>query len=83
MENVAKSEAPEIKDSAWYQPRAAMHAIRELMQNPEDTAQVFRIIKAMSGPSRAKSFKRFCKTSVGRRVLAAHSGLYADWRLPG
>lgn len=75
METVSKSEAPEIKDSAWYQPRAAMHAIRELMQNPEDTAQVFRIIKAMSGPSRAKSFKRFCKTSVGRRVLANRESL--------
>ncbi|MGD1934396.1 MAG: hypothetical protein ACFB0Z_07800 [Candidatus Phaeomarinobacter sp.] len=75
METISKSEAPEIKDSAWYQPRAAMHAFRELMDNPEDTAQVFRIIKAMSGPSRAKTFKRFCKTAVGRRVLANRESL--------
>lgn len=75
METMSKTNAPEIKDSAWYQPRAAMHAIRALMQDPEDTAQVFRVIKAMSGPSRAKSYKRFCKTAVGRRVLANRESL--------
>jgi len=75
MDKTSASEDPEIKDSAWYQPRAAMHAMRKLMEDPEDTAQVFRIIKAMSGPARAKSFKRFCKTAVGRRVLANRESL--------
>lgn len=64
-----------IKDSAWYQPRAAMRAIRALMNDPEDTAQVFRIIRAMSGPSRMKGYKRFIGTAVGRRVLAARTEL--------
>ncbi len=66
---------PEIRDTNWYQPRAAMHAIRKLMENPEDTAQVFRVIRAMSGPSRAKGFKRFVSSPIGRRVLATRKSL--------
>lgn len=65
----------EIKDNGWYQPRAAMQAMRALMQDPEDTAQVFRIIRAMSGPSREKGYKRFLKSAVGRRVMAQRKNL--------
>jgi len=71
----ASETQPDIEDSAWYQPRVAMRAIRALMEDPEDTAQVFRVIRAMSGPSRMKGFKRFIKTPVGRRVLAARHDL--------
>lgn len=60
----------EIRQTGWYQPRVAMRAIRALMQDPEDTAQVFRVIQAMSGPSRMKGYRRFLKTAVGRRVMA-------------
>ncbi|GGD10140.1 ubiquinone biosynthesis protein [Pyruvatibacter mobilis] len=67
--------APEIKDSKWYQPRAAMHAIRALMQDPEDTSQVFRVTRAMGGPSQYKGFRRFCTSAVGRRVLARRQDL--------
>lgn len=70
-----KADVPEIKDSNWYQPRAAMHAVRLLMQDGEDTAQVFRIIRAMSGPSRQSGYKRFLKTAVGRRVMARRQNL--------
>ena len=69
--------APEIKDSKWYQPRAAMHAIRALMQDPEDTSQVFRVTRAMGGPSQYKGFRRFCTSAVGRRVLARRQDLGA------
>ena len=67
--------APEIKDSKWYQPRAAMHAIRALMQDPEDTSQVFRVTRAMGGPSQYKGFRRFSASAVGRRVLARRQDL--------
>ena len=64
-----------VADSAWYQPRVAMRAMRALIADPEDTAQVFRIIRAMSGPSRLKGYRRFLKTAVGRRVMAARTAL--------
>ncbi len=64
-----------VKETGWYQPRVAMRAMRKLMENGEDTAQVFRIIRAMSGPARKKHFKRFIKTPVGRRVMATRQSL--------
>lgn len=50
-------------------PRVAWNAIRNLLANPEDTAQVFTIIRAMSGPSLERGYRRFRLLPTGRKVL--------------
>jgi ubiquinone biosynthesis protein COQ4 len=44
-----------------------------LLANPDDTAQVFRIIAALSGNSGARLLRRFRRTSTGARVLRERS----------
>jgi ubiquinone biosynthesis protein COQ4 len=51
------------------QPRVAWKALQTLIANPEDTAQVFKIIRAMSGPSLQQGFERFITLPFGRRVI--------------
>jgi len=51
------------------QPGVAWRALKTLIANPEDTAQVFVIIRAMSGPSLERGFERFIKLPVGRRII--------------
>lgn len=55
--------------------KAALTAMRALVQNPNDTAQVFRIVESLSGPSAQKQFVRFSHTATGHRVLARHEDL--------
>ena len=42
----------------------------ELFKNPDDTTQVFRIIRALSGNSDERSFKRFEASETGATILA-------------
>jgi ubiquinone biosynthesis protein COQ4 len=51
------------------QPRVAWRAIRKLVADPADTAQVFTIVRAMSGPSLRNGYRRFQASSWGRRVI--------------
>lgn len=51
------------------QPLVAWRALGKLISNPEDTAQVFAIVRAMSGPSLERGFDRFIRTPFGRRVI--------------
>jgi ubiquinone biosynthesis protein COQ4 len=51
------------------QPLVAWRALGRLIRNPEDTAQVFAIVRAMSGPSLEQGFDRFIRTPFGRRVI--------------
>jgi ubiquinone biosynthesis protein COQ4 len=53
-----------------YRPLTALDAVRKLIRNKEDTAQVFRLLFALRGNSFDRNFKRFSQTSVGQRVLA-------------
>ncbi len=53
-----------------FSPLIAIDAIRNLIRNKEDTAQVFRLLVALRGKSFARNFKRFQASSVGARVLA-------------
>ncbi len=53
-----------------YRPLVALDAIRKLIQNKEDTSQVFRLLYALRGGSFERNFKRFRTTPVGMRVLA-------------
>ncbi|MGD8417107.1 MAG: Coq4 family protein [Pseudomonadales bacterium] len=51
------------------QPLVALRAIRRLIANPEDTAQVFTVVRALSGPSVEKGFRRFVRLPLGQRVI--------------
>lgn len=61
--------------STRFRPLVAIDAIRHLIKNKEDTAQVFRLLAAMRGRSFARNFRRFSKSSVGARVLANRENL--------
>jgi len=50
-------------------PRDALRALRKLLANPEDTAQVFAIIEALSGKNGVRSLERFRRTAHGRTLL--------------
>jgi len=56
-------------DPQRMQPRAAWQAIKALINDPEDTAQVFTIIRAMSGPALRRGYERFRLTDTGRKIL--------------
>jgi ubiquinone biosynthesis protein COQ4 len=51
------------------QPLAAWRALRKLIANPEQTEEVFKIIRALSGPALERGYHRFAKTDVGARIL--------------
>ncbi len=46
--------------------RAAMHA---LLEDPDDTAQAFKVIAAMSGGSGERLYRRFRRSPSGARIL--------------
>ena len=50
-------------------PLTAFKAVRNVLNDPEQTSQVFRVLQALSGPSLSKNFRRFCATETGKRVL--------------
>ncbi len=50
-------------------PLDAARAMRELIANPDDTAQVFRIIRALTGNSFERLYQRVLADPVGRRIL--------------
>lgn len=47
----------------------ALRALRELIDNPEDTPRVFEIVRALGRPALKRGLRRFRTTAVGRRVL--------------
>ena len=47
----------------------AMRALRALLQDPDDTAQVFRIIQALSGRAPERLLQRIRRSSTGRSLL--------------
>ena len=55
--------------STRFRPLEALRALRALLRDPDDTAQVFRIISAVSGGARGRMLRRLKHTSVGQRVL--------------
>ncbi len=48
----------------------AWRGIRALIDNPDDTSQIFRIIRALSGNSFERSFLRFEATPTGAQILS-------------
>ncbi|HVU04403.1 MAG TPA: Coq4 family protein [Polyangiaceae bacterium] len=53
----------------------AARAMRALLQNPDDTAQAFRIIEALSGRNGERTLERLKNTASGRRLLAGNRSL--------
>ena len=56
-------------------PGEAIAAMRRLPRDKEDTAQVFRIVKALSGNSYYRNFRRFAASSAGKRILLERADL--------
>ncbi|MGI9328531.1 MAG: Coq4 family protein [Pseudomonadales bacterium] len=57
------------------QPRVAYRALKELIANPEDTAKVFVILRALTGDALERGYRRFRTTPVGERVRAEGGSL--------
>ncbi len=51
------------------QPLVALRAITRLVKNPNETREVFTIIRALSGSDLEKGLKRFQATELGKTVL--------------
>lgn len=58
------------RQSTRMQPLVALKAIRRLIRDPEDTAQVFTIVRALAGSSIERGYRRFAKLPVGQRILS-------------
>ena len=56
-------------------PIVALKALRRLIADPEQTHEVFTILRALSGPSLRHGFMRFASTSTGRKVLSERRDL--------
>jgi len=50
-------------------PVEAWRGIRALIRDPDDTAQVFRVIRALAGKSIERGFQKFRSSASGRRIL--------------
>ena len=53
----------------------ATRAMRALLQDPDDTAQVFRIIEALSGKNGERTLERLRRKPSGKRLLALKPSL--------
>ena len=69
MANLEKRERDRIR------PLEVWRALRALSADPDDTSQVFRILRAL--PDGDRVFRRFRRTESGARLLAASPSLLA------
>lgn len=60
-----------------FRPLQALRAARKVVEDPEQTTQVFKVIQALSGPSLRRNFRRFRNTMNGKRILAEKTDLVA------
>lgn len=63
IEGYATPPAPPVR------PVHAFTSMLKLIQNKEDTRQVFEIVQALAGDSGKRMFKRFVTTPYGKRVV--------------
>ena len=66
---------PKAQRNSRMRPLVAIRALKNLVNDPEKTDQVFVIITAMSGNSLARTFARFRKTEMGKKVLSENRNL--------
>lgn len=66
----AASQAPSLRDRGAFQlqPLRAARALGKLIADKEDTAQVFEIMRALSGDSVLKGYQRLLSTPQGGRI---------------
>lgn len=75
MEHVAGTSAGPIRrQREWHR---AWRALRNLIDDPERTDQVFEIIRALSGNAFERAYARFAACAEGRRLLAERPSLLA------
>lgn len=55
----------------------ARRALGALIEDPDDTKQAFRIVKALGGPTAERMFRRFRDTDAGKAVLRERRSLLA------
>lgn len=55
--------------------REAWDGIRALIANPDDTSQVFKIIRALEGNSGERQFEKFLRSENGPTILAENRSL--------
>ena len=55
--------------------REAWQGIRALMSDPDDTAQVFKIIRALAGNANVRQFEKFLASEHGPTILAEKRSL--------
>jgi ubiquinone biosynthesis protein COQ4 len=72
-----ESQAPPVPQAPRFDLRAAFGAMRALLDDPDDTSQVFVIIKALSGNAIERNYRKFRKTEFGNRVLRERRNLLA------
>lgn len=56
-----------LRRSYRLQPLRALRALKRLIADPEDTAQVFVVLEALSGRALERGYRRFRETAVGQR----------------
>ena len=59
----------ETKKSTKIQPLTAIKALRALVRDPEDTAQVYTIVHALSGKSHLRTTEQFRQSPAGAKML--------------
>lgn len=50
-------------------PLAALRAVRKVINDPEQTQEVFRVLHALSGPSLRRNYRRFKQSANGAKIL--------------
>ncbi|MET0385138.1 MAG: Coq4 family protein [Polyangiales bacterium] len=60
-----------------FEPRRALRAIRILASNPDDTAQVFTIVEALSGTTLTRLARRMQADASGAQLLASQPDIVA------
>lgn len=70
----------DLGPSFRFRPRRAWRALRDLVANPDDTAQVFTIIESLSGHAPRRVMERFREDPAGRRLLASRADILSILR---
>jgi len=58
------------RQSTRVQPLVALKAIRRLIRDPEDTAQVFTIVRSLAGSAIERGYRRFLKLPTAQGILS-------------
>jgi ubiquinone biosynthesis protein COQ4 len=68
-------QAPKSKAPHRLQPLVAIKALSRLLQDPEQTEEVFVIIRALTGRSVLNAFNRFKQAEIGQAILTEQRNL--------